>query len=87
MSVAALDALALRRQLDHDGEPAPNQFFQEIARAIDAPWAIAAGPEHLLRPQMVLRVVRGTLRRRPAQGRLEPVGRPDLTAPGTGRQR
>lgn len=42
MTVAALEALALRRQLA-GGEPSPRAFLAEIARIVDAPWEIAAG--------------------------------------------
>ena len=43
MSVAALEALTLRRHLQRGMEPRPHRFFRDIARAIDVPWDIAVG--------------------------------------------
>jgi 2-polyprenyl-6-methoxyphenol hydroxylase-like FAD-dependent oxidoreductase len=43
MSVAALEALALRRHLEGGREPEPAEFFREVARIVDVPWAMAAG--------------------------------------------
>jgi hypothetical protein len=43
MSVAALEALALRRHLERGVEPQPRRFFGDLARVVDVPWAIAAG--------------------------------------------
>ena len=45
MSVAALEALALRRELDHAGEPRADRFFTDIAGEIDAAWAVAVGAD------------------------------------------
>ena len=42
MTIAALDAIALRDQLER-GVPQPLRFFRQIAKHIDAPWAVAAG--------------------------------------------
>jgi hypothetical protein len=43
MSVAALEALALRRHLEHGTAPRPRFWFRELARVVDVPWDIAAG--------------------------------------------
>jgi 2-polyprenyl-6-methoxyphenol hydroxylase-like FAD-dependent oxidoreductase len=43
MSVAALEALALRRHLEHGTAPRPRRWFRELARVVDVPWEIAAG--------------------------------------------
>jgi 2-polyprenyl-6-methoxyphenol hydroxylase-like FAD-dependent oxidoreductase len=43
MSVAALQALALRRHLGHGTAPRPRRWFRELARVVDVPWEIAAG--------------------------------------------
>jgi 2-polyprenyl-6-methoxyphenol hydroxylase-like FAD-dependent oxidoreductase len=42
MSVAALQALVLRRHLRR-GAPEPRRLLREMARALDVPWEIAAG--------------------------------------------
>jgi 2-polyprenyl-6-methoxyphenol hydroxylase-like FAD-dependent oxidoreductase len=43
MSVAALEALALRRHLERGTAPPPRRWFRELARVVDVPWDIAAG--------------------------------------------
>jgi 2-polyprenyl-6-methoxyphenol hydroxylase-like FAD-dependent oxidoreductase len=43
ITVAALEALALRRHLERGIEPQPRRFFGEVARVVDVPWDIAAG--------------------------------------------
>ena len=43
MSVAALEALTLRRHLQLGAVPQPRRFFAEVARVVDVPWDIAAG--------------------------------------------
>lgn len=43
MTVAALEASVLRRQLRRGQPPRPRSFFRDIAKVIDAPWAIAGG--------------------------------------------
>jgi hypothetical protein len=43
MSVAALEALALRRHLERTTEPAPHRFFRDLVRVADAPWDMAVG--------------------------------------------
>jgi 2-polyprenyl-6-methoxyphenol hydroxylase-like FAD-dependent oxidoreductase len=43
ITVAALEALALRRHLERGAEPQPRRFFGEVARVVDVPWDIAAG--------------------------------------------
>jgi 2-polyprenyl-6-methoxyphenol hydroxylase-like FAD-dependent oxidoreductase len=118
MSVAAAQALALRRHLERGTEPQPRRLFGELARVVDVPWDIAVGgdlafpgvqgrrtvkvrlvnaylarlhaaavhdarlaaaflrvaglvapPESLLRPGVVLGVVRGSLRPAAVSGR------------------
>lgn len=43
MSVAALEALALRRHLERGKKPRPTRVLRDLARVIDVPWSIAAG--------------------------------------------
>jgi hypothetical protein len=43
MSVAALEALALRRHLQRGAVPQPRRFFGDLARMVDVPWDIAVG--------------------------------------------
>jgi 2-polyprenyl-6-methoxyphenol hydroxylase-like FAD-dependent oxidoreductase len=43
MSVAALEALMLRRHLDRDTEPQPARWFRDVARMVDLPWNMSAG--------------------------------------------
>jgi 2-polyprenyl-6-methoxyphenol hydroxylase-like FAD-dependent oxidoreductase len=43
MSVAALEALTLRRHLQGGTRPRPRRLFADLARVIDVPWAIAVG--------------------------------------------
>ena len=43
MSVAALEALTLRRHLERGVEPQPRRWFRDLARIIDVPWDMAAG--------------------------------------------
>ncbi|MDT0531524.1 FAD-binding monooxygenase [Micromonospora sp. DSM 115977] len=43
MTVAALEALILRRHLAGGGAPRPRAFFADISRQLDAPWEVAAG--------------------------------------------
>ncbi|GEL17959.1 FAD-dependent oxidoreductase [Pseudonocardia asaccharolytica] len=43
MTVAALEALALRRHLRRGGQPRPARFHRDAARVIDGPWSIAVG--------------------------------------------
>ncbi|HEU5471002.1 MAG TPA: FAD-binding monooxygenase [Actinophytocola sp.] len=45
ISVAALDALALRHALERTGEPRADRFFAEISPGIDAAWAVAVGAD------------------------------------------
>jgi 2-polyprenyl-6-methoxyphenol hydroxylase-like FAD-dependent oxidoreductase len=45
MTVAANQALVLRRLLSHRTNPAPDQYFQAIAKTIDPPWDIAVGAD------------------------------------------
>lgn len=42
MTIAALDTIALRDELER-GVPQPLRYFKQIAKAIDGPWAVAAG--------------------------------------------
>jgi hypothetical protein len=43
MSVAALQALTLRRHLERGVEPQPRRSFPDSARVVDVPWQIAVG--------------------------------------------
>jgi 2-polyprenyl-6-methoxyphenol hydroxylase-like FAD-dependent oxidoreductase len=43
MSVAALEALTLRRHLERGVEPRAGRWFRDLARIVDVPWAMAAG--------------------------------------------
>ena len=43
MSVAALEALTLRRHLARGVEPQPRRWFRDLARLVDVPWQMAAG--------------------------------------------
>ncbi len=43
ITVAALEALALRRHLERGIQPQPRRFFADLARVVDVPWDIAAG--------------------------------------------
>ena len=43
MSVAALEALTLRRHLERGTEPQPRRWFRDLARVVDVPWEMAAG--------------------------------------------
>jgi 2-polyprenyl-6-methoxyphenol hydroxylase-like FAD-dependent oxidoreductase len=43
MTVAALEALTLRRHLQHGPQPRPRPFFADLARVVDVPWDIAVG--------------------------------------------
>lgn len=43
ITVAALEALALRRHLERGIQPEPRRFFADLARVVDVPWDIAAG--------------------------------------------
>jgi 2-polyprenyl-6-methoxyphenol hydroxylase-like FAD-dependent oxidoreductase len=43
MSVAAVEALALRRHVEGGAAASPRRFFGDLARVVDAPWDIAVG--------------------------------------------
>jgi 2-polyprenyl-6-methoxyphenol hydroxylase-like FAD-dependent oxidoreductase len=43
MSVAAVEALALRRHLERGTEPQPRRWFRDLAQVVDVPWDMAAG--------------------------------------------
>jgi hypothetical protein len=43
MSVAAVEALALRRYLERGTQPQPRRWFRDLARVVDVPWDMAAG--------------------------------------------
>ena len=43
MTVAALQALALREQVQRDGTVEPRRWFRRIARIVDAPWDMVVG--------------------------------------------
>ena len=52
MTVAALEAVALRRLLRRGSPPDPQRWFHALAKLIDAPWQIAIGAD-LSTPQVV----------------------------------
>ena len=43
MTVAALQALALREHVQRDGSPEPRRWLHDVARIIDAPWDMVVG--------------------------------------------
>jgi 2-polyprenyl-6-methoxyphenol hydroxylase-like FAD-dependent oxidoreductase len=43
MSVAALEALTLRRHIEQGIEPQPRRWFRDLARVVDVPWDMSAG--------------------------------------------
>jgi 2-polyprenyl-6-methoxyphenol hydroxylase-like FAD-dependent oxidoreductase len=43
ITVAALEALVLRRHLERGIQPQPRRVFADLARVVDVPWDIAAG--------------------------------------------
>jgi 2-polyprenyl-6-methoxyphenol hydroxylase-like FAD-dependent oxidoreductase len=43
MTVAAVEALALRRHLERGTEPQPLRWFRDLARVVDVPWDMSAG--------------------------------------------
>jgi 2-polyprenyl-6-methoxyphenol hydroxylase-like FAD-dependent oxidoreductase len=43
MSVATVEALALRRHLERGIEPQPRRWFRDLARVVDVPWDMSAG--------------------------------------------
>lgn len=45
MSIAAINALALREELAHDGEPDPKRYFTAVSQALEAPWRLAVGAD------------------------------------------
>ena len=47
MSVAALEALTLRRHLERGIEPQPRRWFRDLARVVDVPWDMSAGGDLL----------------------------------------
>ncbi|MGH3661443.1 MAG: FAD-dependent oxidoreductase [Micromonosporaceae bacterium] len=43
MTVAAIEAVALREHLRQEGRPRPGEFFRALSKVIDSPWDISAG--------------------------------------------
>jgi 2-polyprenyl-6-methoxyphenol hydroxylase-like FAD-dependent oxidoreductase len=43
MSVAAVEALALRRHLERGAEPQPRRWLRHLAQVVDVPWDMSAG--------------------------------------------
>lgn len=125
MTVATLEALALREHLRRGSVPPAQQYFKDISKIIDGPWGIAAGgdlawpqvegertpmirimnaymaklmygmlfdseitnafmrvaglidpPQALLKPSMILRVLRASRRRLPGPGAEQPADQP-----------
>jgi 2-polyprenyl-6-methoxyphenol hydroxylase-like FAD-dependent oxidoreductase len=68
MSVAALEALALRRHLERGIAPQPRRFLHDLARVVDVPWDMAAGGDLVFpgvqgRRTLKVRLVSGYLAR------------------------
>ena len=66
MSVAALQALALRTHLQRHARPQPVRFFRQIGRIVDVPWSMATGgdlafPNVAGHRNMQMRVLNGYL--------------------------
>ena len=94
MSVAALEALTLRRHLARGIEPQPRRWFRDLARVVDVPWEMAAGGDLILprrpgtpNPQdpadehLHRPAPRRRRRRRPPRHRLHPGRRAGLATP------
>jgi hypothetical protein len=45
MSVAAMNAVALRDELWHGGDPDPHRYFATVAGTVEAPWRLAVGAD------------------------------------------
>jgi 2-polyprenyl-6-methoxyphenol hydroxylase-like FAD-dependent oxidoreductase len=45
MSVAAMNALAIRDELRHRGQPDPHRYFAMVSAILEAPWRLAVGPD------------------------------------------
>jgi hypothetical protein len=45
ISVAALEALTLRRHLERGTPPQPSRWFRDLARLVDVPWDMAVGAD------------------------------------------
>lgn len=45
MSVAAMNALALRDELAHGGEPDPYRYFTAVSGSLEAPWRFGVGAD------------------------------------------
>ena len=50
MSVAALEAVALARQLSGERVPPSHTVMGELARIVDVPWQLAAGVDRAFLP-------------------------------------
>jgi 2-polyprenyl-6-methoxyphenol hydroxylase-like FAD-dependent oxidoreductase len=61
MSVAAVEALALRRLLERGAEPRPRRWFRDLARVVDVPWDMAAGGDLLFPGVPGRRTLKGRL--------------------------
>jgi len=78
MTVAALEAVGLRRLLHRDGVPEARRYFREIARIVDSPWTIAVGGD-LAFPQVIghrtakVRMVNAYLARLHAAAAVDPA--------------
>ena len=48
MSVAALEALMMRRHLEQGIEPRPSRWFRDLARVVDVAWNMSAGGDLVL---------------------------------------
>jgi 2-polyprenyl-6-methoxyphenol hydroxylase-like FAD-dependent oxidoreductase len=88
MSVAALQARALRAQLEQKTSPQPVEFLRQIGRIVDLPWAMATGgdlafPKVEGRRTLQMRMLNGYLARLLAGAATDPqLGRAFLRVAG-----
>jgi 2-polyprenyl-6-methoxyphenol hydroxylase-like FAD-dependent oxidoreductase len=61
MSVAAVEALALRRHLERGTEPLPRRWFRDLARIVDVPWDMSAGGDLVFPEVQGRRTLKGRL--------------------------
>ena len=78
MTVAALEALGLRRLLQRGRAPDARRYFREIARVVDSPWTIAVGgdlafPQVSGRRTAKIRLVNAYLARLHAAAAVDPT--------------
>jgi 2-polyprenyl-6-methoxyphenol hydroxylase-like FAD-dependent oxidoreductase len=61
MSVAAVEALALRRHLERGTEPLPRRWFRDLAHIVDVPWDMSAGGDLVFPEVQGRRTLKGRL--------------------------